>query len=378
MKILINAKAMLSKEILIRLLLIVLCANGTSELIAQTPAVSTELNQPTISCNYYMDPSPLNRSTGYGEEQVVSGNYQAVAQQYNGLSGQLKAVWFRGRVNPASGGSANTVRVVVYNANLGLPGTIIGSVNVAINSAPASYEVLATFATPLNVNGDVIISVEPFSPATDNFFVQRNNPPDGQFLNLIKIKQANQWFKNLAAGDPSFDFDFMILPVTSTNVTAAFSASTLNNITTFTNSSVGATSYEWDFGDGNFSTAVSPSHTYSSSGVYNVKLRALRNGVNLCVDSVIVPVNVILTSFHENHSGELNLWLSSNIVTDSIELMSGENLPVVVVNASGQEITKLYLQRGKKELLETGKWPAGLYFISGPGKEKIKIVKIQQ
>ncbi len=37
--------------------------------------------------------------------------------------------------------------------------------------------------------------------------------------------------------------------------------------------STGATSYSWDFGDGNSSTAAQPAHTYLSPGVYTVTLR---------------------------------------------------------------------------------------------------------
>jgi PKD repeat protein len=44
---------------------------------------------------------------------------------------------------------------------------------------------------------------------------------------------------------------------------------------TFTNTSKNATSYEWDFGDGNVSTEVSPTHTYNSPDVYTVTLTAI-------------------------------------------------------------------------------------------------------
>ena len=42
----------------------------------------------------------------------------------------------------------------------------------------------------------------------------------------------------------------------------------------FTNNSVGGLTYQWFFGDGNTSTATSPSHTYNSAGTYNVMLVA--------------------------------------------------------------------------------------------------------
>ncbi|MGZ3863505.1 MAG: M4 family metallopeptidase [Bacteroidia bacterium] len=43
---------------------------------------------------------------------------------------------------------------------------------------------------------------------------------------------------------------------------------------TFTNSTTGATSYNWSFGDGATSTATSPAHTYTAGGIYQVQLVA--------------------------------------------------------------------------------------------------------
>ena len=46
-----------------------------------------------------------------------------------------------------------------------------------------------------------------------------------------------------------------------------------NNLTlTFNNVSSGAVSYVWSFGDGNTSTSIAPTHTYSTLGTYTIKL----------------------------------------------------------------------------------------------------------
>jgi len=46
----------------------------------------------------------------------------------------------------------------------------------------------------------------------------------------------------------------------------------------FTNSSINAVSYEWDFGDGNTSTEASPTHVYATHNVYTVTLTAKSEG----------------------------------------------------------------------------------------------------
>ncbi len=59
--------------------------------------------------------------------------------------------------------------------------------------------------------------------------------------------------------------------------TAAFTGSPLASCNApltvnFTSTSVGVLSYQWDFGDGNTSSAANPSHTYNATGIYNVRL----------------------------------------------------------------------------------------------------------
>jgi PKD repeat protein len=60
--------------------------------------------------------------------------------------------------------------------------------------------------------------------------------------------------------------------------------------TVFTNSSTGATSYNWTFGDGNASTTTSPSYMYGNAGTYNVTLVA--NNSNGCKNQITKSVTV--------------------------------------------------------------------------------------
>ena len=70
------------------------------------------------------------------------------------------------------------------------------------------------------------------------------------------------------------------------NFTTIDSFSCPNNNIQFRNTSSGSNlSYLWDFGDGNTSTAVNPSHAYASTGIYTVKLIG-REAIG-CIDSAI-------------------------------------------------------------------------------------------
>ncbi len=63
----------------------------------------------------------------------------------------------------------------------------------------------------------------------------------------------------------------------------------------FTNTSSDYVDYfEWDFGDGTWSDAINPVHSYEESGTYEVTLSAFRN--NHVVDRTSVIVQVLTTS----------------------------------------------------------------------------------
>jgi PKD repeat protein len=75
-----------------------------------------------------------------------------------------------------------------------------------------------------------------------------------------------------AAGQDTFTrVDYIIVNGVPT---AGFTSSVSGLTATFTNTSTGATSYSWDFGDSNGSTEANPEHTYATDGVYTVILSA--------------------------------------------------------------------------------------------------------
>lgn len=79
-----------------------------------------------------------------------------------------------------------------------------------------------------------------------------------------------------------------------------------NNPITFTNGSSNANGYFWDFGDGNTSSATDPTHTYTTSGTYDVMLIAVNgtcdNDTTYITINVVNPANPPVASFSTSAS----------------------------------------------------------------------------
>ena len=59
---------------------------------------------------------------------------------------------------------------------------------------------------------------------------------------------------------------------------------------TFENNSTNASNYQWDFGDGNYSTLTHPNNTYDEPGIYYITLIAIDD--KGCFDTITKPINI--------------------------------------------------------------------------------------
>jgi PKD repeat protein len=97
------------------------------------------------------------------------------------------------------------------------------------------------------------------------------------------------------------------------------STSTLN--ATYSNSTIGVPPYDflWDFGDGNTSTSMSPTHTYSNQGRYPVSLRV----VDAAMDTAIANLNYVT-------SGS-NMCTTNYIVLNDTALANSNGVSNIIV-----------------------------------------------
>lgn len=81
---------------------------------------------------------------------------------------------------------------------------------------------------------------------------------------------------------------------------------------TFENKSKKAETYEWDFGDGTTSSEEKPSHRYTSSGNYTVKLKATKGGKsNTKKRKIVVDAPVQCLVEMETNYGSMTILLSN-------------------------------------------------------------------
>lgn len=89
--------------------------------------------------------------------------------------------------------------------------------------------------------------------------------------------------------------DSIVITGSNTVCQAAFTYSINNGVVNFNNTSTGASSYSWDFGDNSASsTVVNPVHTYPLPGIYYVWLQTFDATGNQCDSvqaSIIIPGN---------------------------------------------------------------------------------------
>lgn len=116
-------------------------------------------------------------------------------------------------------------------------------------------------------------------------------PSNGGLANvstrMLQIRSSDKLVLAITHGRGLFTTDFFA------PAKAIFTASnTLNYIgmpVAFTDGSYHASSWLWDFGDGQTSTLRNPTHTYSSSGVYTVSL-SINNGADVQTQTNLVQI----------------------------------------------------------------------------------------
>lgn len=256
----------------------------------------------------------------------------------------------------------NSLNATSYIWNFGNGATSTASDPVYTYTTPGVYPVVLTATSAAGCVDSVLLPL-PISVYENPVAAFTSNPASGcaplnvSFQNNSTglVNPVYDWdFGNgqtSTAANPSMNFDTagvyaVTLIVSNTggcsdtivkNITVygmATAAATVSDTTgctpfavTFTNNSVNATAYSWNFGDGSTSSGTNPVHTYTTAGNYNVTLIA--SNVNGCNDTIVLPFTI-----HVNQSPVANF--SRTPATGCSPLV------VTFANASASQIGATY------------------------------------
>jgi PKD repeat protein len=150
--------------------------------------------------------------------------------------------------------------------------------------------------------------------------------------------------------------------------TAEFSFSGIEYSVEFLNGSGNATSYLWDFGDGNTNTENNPSHTYASSGTYIVMLTATYMD---CNDIITHEVSLPMVGTNDqliNNNEAVTMFPnpSAGLISIRMTEQAPGTVSVTVFNTLGKiihESTTSYQTENQTINLDLSNHPKGIYFI---------------
>jgi gliding motility-associated-like protein len=164
----------------------------------------------------------------------------------------------------------------------------IGKKNLSFNPADTNIKIYWYDSATNNIIGvgDTLNYIPPNNMTIGVFIGDTNLLNNPNFFNGNPLNTCGKGiscgtsnlYKQVTVVEPIPNFAFNLVP-SCTVLTVAF-----------INQSQGASTYQWDFGDGNFSTQANPVHTYSGFGPYTVILSAFDNN---CVKTTTQVINFV-------------------------------------------------------------------------------------
>jgi gliding motility-associated-like protein len=227
--------------------------------------------------------------------------------------------------------------VMIDSTACNSPDTLTKIVNIHSNRMIASFNVPDSLCT-----GSIIQFSSQSTNATTTLWTFGDGGTSSTASPSHQYNTSGNYIVTLVVSNPNscnkIDSMHQTLTISESPV-AAFSFTPIipqpNDSTTFTNLSVRAVSYEWDFGDGFFSGVTNPVHFYHVTGMYTVCLTA--RSVQGCPDKTckkvpadIVPVVDLPTAFTPNgdHINDILFVRGAAIASMDLKIFNrwGENV----------------------------------------------------
>ena len=149
-----------------------------------------------------------------------------------------------------------------------------------------------------------------------------------------------------------------------------------DKILSFTDQSIGAISWLWDFGDGSTSALKNPTHQYAKVQNYSVSLTV--TAANGCHDVLSKPFDIV-TGLEKSPSEFISLY--PNPAADYLTIQLPDkfrNATLMLINAQGQQLINATLEldsEGKQKLF-VGSLNNGMYLAKIHSENRTFIQKV--
>jgi Secretion system C-terminal sorting domain/PKD domain len=247
-----------------------------------------------------------------------------------------------------------------FDLNAGSPASIIASKTFLSHDYPFSF-------SPYNIPTSLVNAPDGKIYVAERWrgYLGSINSPNSAGLACNYVDSAY----NLASGTmndwgglPNFFEDYINPKLLAANF--SFSQSSSGDTIFFTNNSVSANSYYWNFGDGTTSNLSNPFHVYADTGYYNVSLIARDSlcDIDRFCQTVLVSPYTGINEATDNFQFAIFPNPFSDIIT--IEISKTENLELELFNVLGESLKKIDISGKQKITLQLGEeFSTGIYFI---------------
>jgi len=149
-------------------------------------------------------------------------------------------------------------------------------------------------------------------------------------------------------------------------ITAAFSTVKdtfdITEAVVFTNASLNAVDYSWDFGDGNASSQANPSHTYAQIGDYLVSLISSQNSNCNASNQQLITITDNVTSVDEyNIMEDLKIWTQPNLLY--IQFKDANYKELEIRDLLGKIVFSKPIFNNNQHTINTSKWSNSIYLV---------------
>jgi hypothetical protein len=263
--------------------------------------------------------------TYYGMDSLIRARYIDLADSNDALLSPVGAVWRRIRTNHPS--------IELYNPDESHPSTA------------GSYAAACAFYTAIFKKDPTLL--------TNNYGLNATQAADIRAAaKAIVFDSMAYW--HIGEYDPK----------------AGYTKALTGSQVVFTNNSVNATSYSWDFGDGQTSADINPTHTYTSAGIFNARLVAA--GCNN-TDTFQSIVDLAPAGIGNGPGSSFRFIIAPNPVSELLQIQSDVFLTadyrMEILDRLGRIVHSAATDYTDTQRVRTDNLASGVYFlrISGAG-----------